>query len=76
MKNKFSSKARGLAFLCMAVYFASYIMRNNLAVMTVKICSDMQVEKSALAIVLTGMTICYGVGQIVLAFSVIKFRRE
>ena len=65
MKNKFSSKARGLAFLCMAVYFASYIMRNNLAVMTVKICSDMQVEKSALAIVLTGMTICYGVGQIV-----------
>lgn len=48
----------------MAVYFASYIMRNNFAVMTVKICADMQVEKSALAIVITGMTVCYGVGQI------------
>jgi len=49
----------------MAVYFASYIMRNNFAVMIVKICSDMLLPKSDLAVVITGMTVCYGVGQIV-----------
>lgn len=48
----------------MAVYFASYIMRNNFAVMIVKICSDMQTSKSSLAVILTGMTIFYGVGQV------------
>ncbi len=63
--SKISSKARGLAFLCMAVYFASYIMRNNFAVMTVKICSDLGVGKSALAVVITGMTVCYGIGQVI-----------
>lgn len=68
MKNKFSSKARGLAFLCMAVYFASYIMRNNIAVMTVKICSDMQIQKSAFAIVITAMTVTYGIGQLISGF--------
>lgn len=68
MGEKISKRGRGIALLCMAVYFASYIMRNNFAVMIVKICSDMQVEKSALAIVLTGMTVFYGVGQIASGF--------
>ncbi len=68
MKNNISKKAKGIAFLCMAVYFASYIMRNNFAVMLVKICSDMNVEKSALAIVITGMTVAYGVGQVLSGF--------
>jgi OPA family glycerol-3-phosphate transporter-like MFS transporter len=43
-------------------------MRVNLAVMLVKICSDMQVEKSALAIVITGLTVAYGIGQVVSGF--------
>lgn len=68
MGKAISKRARGIALLCMAVYFASYIMRNNFAVMIVKICSDMQVEKSALAIVLTGMTVFYGIGQIASGF--------
>ncbi len=65
MKSNISKKARGIAYLCMAVYFASYVMRNSFAVMLVKICSDMDVAKTALAVVITGMTITYGVGQIV-----------
>ena len=68
MNNNISKRAKGIAFLCMAVYFASYIMRNNVAVMTVRICSDMDIQKSAFAVVITGMTICYGVGQLVSGF--------
>ena len=66
--KKISSGARGLALLCMAVYFASYIMRNNIAVMTVRICSDMEITKSSFAVVITGMTVCYGIGQLVSGF--------
>ncbi len=68
MNKNISKKARGIAYLCMAVYFASYIMRNNFAVMLVKICSDMGVAKSALAVVITGMTVTYGIGQVVSGF--------
>ena len=49
----------------MAVYFASYITRNSFAVMAVRVCSDMQVAKSTLAVVITGMTVCYGIGQLI-----------
>ena len=64
MRVKQSNRVRGIAYLCMAVYFASYIMRNNFAVMIVKICSDMGEAKSSLAIILTAMTVCYGTGQV------------
>ena len=65
MNNNISKRARGIALLCMAVYFASYIMRNNVAVMTVRICSDLQIQKSAFAIVITAMTVTYGIGQLI-----------
>ena len=68
MSGKINARIRGISYLLMLVYFASYIMRINFAVMIVKVCSDMQLEKSALAIILTGLTIAYGTGQVVSGF--------
>ena len=58
-------RAKGIAWLCTLAYFASYFMRINFAVMIVKICSEMQVDKTDLAIVVTGLTVMYGLGQII-----------
>lgn len=58
-------KCRSAAWLCTAVYFASYIMRINFAVMIVKICSDMVLKKTDLSVVLMCLTIAYGTGQII-----------
>ena len=68
MKSKITPHAKKIAYFLAAVYFTSYCMRVNLAVMLVKICSEMQVEKSALAIVITGLTIAYGTGQVISGF--------
>ena len=64
MSKKISGRVRGISYLLMLVYFASYIMRINFAVMIVKVCSEMQMQKSALAIILTGLTVAYGIGQV------------
>ena len=68
MKSKIAPRAKKIAYFLALVYFTSYCMRVNLAVMLVKICSEMQVEKSALAIVITGLTIAYGTGQVISGF--------
>lgn len=68
MKSKIAPTAKKISYFLAAVYFTSYCMRVNLAVMLVKICSEMQVEKSALAIVITGLTVAYGIGQVVSGF--------
>ncbi|MBE6531348.1 MAG: MFS transporter [Ruminococcaceae bacterium] len=68
MANSISKRARAMCCLLTLVYFASYTMRINFAVMIVKVCSDMQLEKSALAIVLTGLTVAYGAGQVINGF--------
>lgn len=68
MKSAISKNTKRIAYFLAAVYFTSYCMRVNLAVMLVKICSEMQVEKSALAIVITGLTVAYGTGQVISGF--------
>lgn len=65
MQRNIRSYAKWIAWLCTLVYFASYVMRINFTVMLVKICSEMQVDKIDLAVVVTGLTVAYGVGQIV-----------
>ncbi len=65
MKNQIRKRAKAIAWMCTLVYFASYLMRINFAVMMVKICSDMQADKTDLAVVVTGLTIAYGTGQII-----------
>ncbi|MBR2132539.1 MAG: MFS transporter [Oscillospiraceae bacterium] len=59
-----SPHARKLVWMLTAVYFASYFTRINFAVMLVKICADLGAPKTAVAIVLTGLTVTYGAGQI------------
>lgn len=65
MQRNIRSYAKWIAWLCTLVYFASYVMRINFTVMLVKICSEMQVDKIDLAVVVTGLTVAYGAGQIV-----------
>ncbi len=67
-QSTIAKRTKKIAYFLALVYFTSYCMRVNLAVMLVKICSEMQVEKSALAIVITGLTIAYGAGQVVSGF--------
>lgn len=74
MKSKLSRTAKKIAYFLAAVYFTSYCMRVNLAVMLVKICSEMQVEKSDLAIVITGLTVAYGTGQVISGFLGDRFK--
>lgn len=76
MNTKTSPRTKKIAYLLALVYFTSYCMRVNLAVMLVKICSEMQVEKSALAIVITGLTIAYGAGQIISGFLGDRFQPQ
>lgn len=58
-------RCKSAAWLCTLLYFASYIMRINFAVVIVKVCSEMSMDKSELSVVLVGMTIAYGAGQII-----------
>ena len=58
-------RVRAIAMTLSLVYFASYLLRINFAVMIVKICADMALPKSSLAVVVTALTVAYGVGQVV-----------
>lgn len=63
--NTIGKNAKAITWVLTICYFASYFTRINFAVMIVKICSDMALQKTELAIVLTGLTLFYGTGQIV-----------
>lgn len=69
-------KAKAIAWACTLVYFGSYMTRQNLGVMLLYIIgsfsdasgistNDMSVK---LSVILTAMTIAYGVGQVVCGF--------
>ena len=60
-----SPRVRGIAWTFTLVYFASYLLRINFAVMIVKICAEMALPKSSLAVVVTALTVAYGIGQVV-----------
>ena len=65
MKQLIGKKAKQIALVFALLYFSSYVMRINFAVMLVKVLAEMQVEKSALSIVLTALTLTYGTGQVI-----------
>ncbi|MBQ9086861.1 MAG: MFS transporter [Clostridia bacterium] len=65
MKTTFGKRTRGIAWLFMLIYFGSYLLRIHFTVMLVRICSDLQVEKSTISIVITALTITYGLGQVI-----------
>lgn len=71
-----SGKAKAIAWLCTLVYFGSYMTRQNFGVMLLYVIGnfssatgipsdDMSVK---LSVILTAMTISYGVGQVVCGF--------
>ncbi|MBQ8416970.1 MAG: MFS transporter [Clostridia bacterium] len=65
MKEGIRKKTRLIAYLLALVYFTSYATRINFAVMLVKVYTEMGIEKSAISIVITGLTLTYGAGQII-----------
>lgn len=67
-KSLIRTRAKSIAWILTLVYFASYFMRINFAVMIVKVCQDMNKAEPDLAIVLTMLTISYGLGQIINGF--------
>ena len=74
--NSIRGKAKAIAWLCTLVYFGSYMTRQNFNVMLLYVIGDFSAAtgllpddlKVQLAVVLTGMTIAYGVGQVVCGF--------
>lgn len=76
MTEQIRRRAKSIALMCTLVYFASYLMRINFAVMLVKICTEMQLQKSDLAIVVTGLTVAYGIGQVVCGFMGDKIKPQ
>lgn len=74
--NTIGKNAKAITWMLTLCYFASYFTRINFAVMIVKICSDMALQKTDLAVVLTGMTLLYGTGQVVNGILGDKIRAE
>lgn len=74
--SSISGKAKAIAWLCTLVYFGSYMTRQNFNVMLLYVIGDFSKAtglladdlKVQLAVVLTGMTVAYGVGQVVCGF--------
>ena len=63
--TKFKGKVRAMAWLLSLLYFSSYVMRINFTVLIVKVCDELDKQKSELAIIVTALTVAYGVGQII-----------
>ena len=65
MGTKLRNKAKGIAWLLTLVYFASYLTRKNFDVMIQTISTKTGNSLETLAIVVSAMTVAYGIGQIV-----------
>ena len=63
--TKVKGRVRAISWLLSLVYFSSYVMRINFTVLLVKVCSELGREKGELAVIVTALTVTYGIGQIV-----------
>lgn len=69
-------KAKAIAWLCTLVYFGSYLTRQNFNVMLLYVIGDFSAASGIssealsvkLSVILTAMTVTYGVGQVVCGF--------
>lgn len=68
MRKEIRPRARAITWMLTLVYFGSYLMRINFAVMIVKICADLSLPETDLGIVLACLTVAYGAGQIASGF--------
>ena len=64
MTSKVKGRVKAIAWLLCLVYFASYVMRINLSVMISEVYTSLGKTKDDVAIILTALTITYGLGQI------------
>ncbi len=67
---------RPLLWALTVVYFASYMMRVNLAAVIQEIVTDTGFEKSTLSVVLISLSVTYGLGQILNGFIADKIRPQ
>ena len=65
MKSRYSKRAVQIAWLLTLVYFASYLMRKNFEIMADTVLVETGWAKSALSVIVVGMAVCYGIGQLV-----------
>ena len=68
MTSKVKGRVKAIAWLLCFAYFASYVMRINLSVVIVEVYTSLGKTKDDVAIVLTSLTIAYGLGQILCGF--------
>lgn len=68
MKSRYSKRAVQIAWLLTLVYFASYLMRKNFEIMADTVLVETGWAKSALSVIVVGMAVCYGIGQLVSGF--------
>ena len=62
--NKVNGRVKAIAWLLCLAYFASYVMRINLSVVIVEVYTSIGKTKDDVAVILTALTIAYGLGQI------------
>ena len=62
--TKVQPRTRAIAWLLCLAYFASYVMRINLSVVIVEVYTSLDKTKDDVAVILTALTIAYGLGQI------------
>ena len=67
---------RPLLWALTVVYFASYMMRVNLAAVIQEIVTDTGFEKSTLSVILICLSVTYGLGQILNGFIADKIRPQ
>ena len=69
-------KGRALLWALTVVYFASYMMRVNLAAVIQEIVTDTGFEKSRLSVILICLSVTYGLGQILNGWIADKIRPQ
>ncbi len=76
LSNKKNLTGRPLLWALTVVYFASYMMRVNLAAIIQEIVTDTGFEKSTLSVILISLSVTYGLGQILNGFIADKIRPQ
>ena len=76
LSNKKTLTGRPLLWALTVVYFASYMMRVNLAAVIQEIVTDTGFEKSTLSVILISLSITYGLGQILNGVIADKIRPQ
>ncbi len=67
-EKKTKKSAASLVLLCAITYFVSYITRLNYSAVLLEIQNATDFSREALSVAVTGLSVCYGAGQLVSGF--------